>query len=173
MYMKLRLGQILVDSGVLTEQQVEQVLTHQEQSGRPFGVLCEELFGIEPKIIENAWAHQYAFTTRTIDPRYEVFDEQVRDLITRRQAWQFRVLPIRFDNRELMVATTAHHLPRALRFIQNSLGVPTYFVLADAQALGEALCRYYPLPGMTPMSVCDSAMDALIGEYLGRERESA
>lgn len=171
--MKLRLGQILVDGGVLTEEQVSIVLEHQQQCGRPFGVLCEELFGILPKTVEEAWARQYAMTTRTIDPQFEVFDEAVRDLITRRQAWQFRVLPIRFDDRELMVATTANHLSRALRFIQNTLGVSTYFVLADANALGAALCKYYPLPGMTPICIGDSAMDQLIGECLSRERDSA
>jgi len=166
--MKLRLGQMLVDSGTLTEEQVQMILAQQEECGRPFGVLCEELLGISPTVIEAAWARQYALTTRTIDPRLEVFDDHVRDLVTRRQAWQFRVLPIRFDDRELMAATTADHLPRALRFIQNTLGVPTYLVLTEATALGEALCRYYPLPGMTPQCVNDRAMDDLVGSMMNR-----
>lgn len=167
--MKLRLGQMLVESGVLTEVQVQTVLEHQQESHRPFGALCEELFGLGPKVIENAWARQYAMTTRTIDPRFEVFDPAVRDLLTRRQAWQFRVLPVRFDDRELMVATSARHLSRALRFVQNALGVPTYLVLADPQRLGEALSLHYPLPGMTASCVDDLAMDQLIGNVMNRE----
>lgn len=170
--MKLRLGHVLVDSGVLTEEQVRAVLEHQQECHRPFGVLCEELLGIEPKVIEDAWARQYAMTTRTIDPRYEVFDADVRDLITRRQAWQFRVLPIRFDDCELMVATTAKHLSRALRFVQNTLGVPTYLVLAEPLALGNALCLHYPLPGMTAACINDMAMDQLVGSVKDCEPEA-
>jgi len=83
-------------------------------------------------------------------------------LISRRQAWQFRVLPLRFDGRELMLVTTRTHLCRALRFATAVMCVPVYLVLATPAALGEALCRHYPLPGMTPQSVYDDASDRLL-----------
>ena len=159
--MELRLGEILVSQGVLSEHQVEQVLEQQRQNQRPFGVLCEELFGTDPHAIEDAWSHQYAGFARVIDPNAEVFDPAALELLTRRQAWQFRTLPIRFDNGELMLATTRMHLCRALRFATITLGVPLYFVLAQPDSLGDALCRHYRLPGMTPASVNDHAMDHL------------
>lgn len=161
--MKLRLGQVLVDAGTLTEQQVEQVLERQQREQRPFGLLCEEMFGIDPDLIEIAWAKQYACITQTIDPSSETFDEPAQELVTRRQAWQFRVLPVRFDGDEVMVATTTMHLRRALRFASRVLNVPVYFVMTEPNALGEALCKRYPLPGMTAASVNDAAMDQLLG----------
>ena len=162
--MELRLGQILIEQGVLNEGQADSILQRQQETGEPFGLLCEQMFRIHPKAIERAWATQYANLTRTIDPAVEVFEPRALELITRRQAWQFRVLPIRFEGRELMIATMRSQLRRALGFATSVLGVPTYLVLANSTALGEALCRHYPLPGMTPRCVDDEALDHLLGE---------
>jgi len=160
--MVIRLGEVLKEAGVLTEQQVQQILDEQERTGEPFGVLCERLHGIDPGRVEEAWAYQYATLTRTVHPLREATDRQAMAMISRRQAWQFRVLPLRFDGRELMVATTREHLRRALRFATSVVRVPVYFVMAPADELGEALCRYYPLPGMTPQCVRDDALDRLL-----------
>lgn len=165
--MKLRLGQVLVDAGTLTEKQVEQVLERQKREQRPFGLLCEEMFGLEPDVIENAWAKQYASITQTIDPSTETYEEAALELVTRRQAWQFRLLPVRFDGSEVMIVTTTMYLRRALRFASRVLNVPVYFVITDSEALGESLCKHYPLPGMTAASVNDAAMDRLLGSMTG------
>jgi hypothetical protein len=158
-----RLGQMLVEEGVLTPDEVAQVLEAQAQSGRPFGLLCERLLGIAPSVIEDAWARQYAAMTRTIDPVTESFDSAAIELVSRRQAWQFRVLPIRFDDQDLMMATTQAHLRRALGFATQTIGVPVYFVLCEPQRLGEALCLRYPLPGLTPATVMRGVSAALNG----------
>lgn len=162
--MEVRLGQLLVESRVLTQVQVEAVLAEQQRTGEPFGLICERLFRVDPDAVERAWATQYASLTRTIDPCAEVVDPRAMELVTRRQAWQFRVCPIRFDDGDLMVATTQRHLRRALRFATNVIGVPVYLVMAPAESLGEALCRYYPLPGMSPRAVSDDALDAILGD---------
>ncbi len=154
---EIRLGQLLVQSDVLTDRQVEDIVTEQERTGEPFGLLAERLFNIDPQKIEDAWACQYAVLTRTVNPAVEVFDERAAELVTRRQAWQFRILPLRFEGRELLIATTQSHLRRALRFATNIIGIPVFFVMADPMDLGRALCTHYPLPGMTPESVSDDA----------------
>ena len=161
--MQLRLGQVLVDAGVLTMQQVRLVLNRQKQTGRPFGVLAEQMFGTDPTDIEEAWAVQYAALTRQIDPAAEPIDAEALELVSRRQAWQFRVLPIRFDGDELIVATTQQHLRRALRFATRVLTMPVYFVMTSPDDLGNALVRHYPMPGMTIVSVHDEGLDLLRG----------
>ena len=166
--MEARLGQLLVESGVLTQQQVQSVLVEQEKTGEPFGVLAERMCGVDPERIEDAWAQQYAGLTRTVDPDVEVFDEKAAELVTRRQAWQFRILPLRFEGRELLIATTQRHLRRALRFATNVIGIPVFFVMADPDALGQALCARYALPGLTPESVDDETIDRL-SEFTSRD----
>ncbi len=160
---EIRLGQILVEGGVLTTRQVRDVLAVQESTGEPFGVLAERMFGVHPERIEEAWACQYAQMTRTVDPQIESFDARATELVTRRQAWQFRILPMRFEGRELLVATTQRHLRRALRFATNVIGIPVFFVMSDPLALGRALCARYPLPGMTPESVLGEPATASVG----------
>ena len=162
--MELRLGQLLIDSGVLNPMQVQRILEAQLESHEPFGVLAERLFSIHPDQVEQAWALQYASLSRDLDLAHEFIDPKALGCITRRQAWQFRVLPMRFDGSELMMATTQQHLRRALRFATGVMGLPVFLVLASPAALGEALCRHYSLPGMTPQSVADDAMDYLLGD---------
>ncbi len=162
--MEFRLGQLLVQSGVLTEHQVKKVLARQLTSGEPFGLLSEQLFGVDPSAIEEAWARQYARITRTIDPEVEVFEDRAKDLITRRQAWQFRILPIRFDGDELMIATTQEHLRRALRFAVHVIGVPVFFVMAEADVLEKALTKHYSGPGMTDRA----GIDRLLAQANGK-----
>ena len=156
---ELRLGQLLVESGVLAEKQVSHIVSAQEKTGEPFGLLAERLFGVDPQKIEEAWAKQYAGLTRTVDPEIEVYDMEAARLVTRRQAWQFRILPLRFEGRELLIATTQEHLRRALRFATNVIGIPVFFVMAESTALGQALCKRYPLPGMSPELVDDDVIE--------------
>ncbi len=166
--MEMRLGELLVESGVLNERQVQNILDEQRDTGEPFGILAERRFGVDPAAVEAAWARQYASITRTIDPVVEIYDECALKLITRRQAWQFRVLPIRFEPVELMMATTHIHLRRALRFATNVVGVPVFLVLAEPIPLGEALCKHYPMPSMTADSVIDAGIERLLALALNR-----
>lgn len=147
--MRLPIGTLLVDQGVLTPDQCEQVLERQRVTHRPFGEIAEEMFGVESREVERAWAKQYATLTKWIDPRLEPMDPAVRDLVTRRQAWQFRVLPIGYDGAELMVCTTQSGLIRAMNFTARQLPLTCYFVLCEPRAMGEALMRVYPMDGMS------------------------
>jgi hypothetical protein len=146
----MRLGDLLVRRGLLSEGQRESVLEHQRLTGRPFGELAERLFGLHQSAVEEAWAEQYAGIARRVDPRREEVDAEVLGLVDRRQAWQFRVLPLRLELDELLVCTTREHLPRALKFAGWRIQAACFFVLSDALALGEALMRHYPMDGMNP-----------------------
>ena len=147
--MEVRIGTILVERGILEEDQVKAVLNIQRRTGEPFGLICERLYAITPEQVESAWAEQYALITRTIDPRLGSPSAEALETVTRRQAWQFGVLPIEIDGAELMMATTLEALPRALRFAANVIGRPVYFVMCEPLALQGALQVQYPLPGAT------------------------
>lgn len=151
----LHLGDLLVKHGVLTAAQREEVLQAQQHRGGPFGALAEEMFGVAPAAVERAWSEQYAAFAPLIDPRGLTITSATLDIINRRQAWQFAVLPIEFKSDRLVVCTTQEHLVRALRFTGWRLGHLCQFVLAHPQHLGEALCEHYPLPGMTPSALVE------------------
>jgi hypothetical protein len=147
------IGQVLVQMGLLTDAQRQQILDTQQTSGRPFGELAEELFGIAARGVEQAWVEQYSTMTRHIDPTLEHIDPAVLPLVSRRQAWQFRILPMRYEGGQLLVCTTREHLVRALNFTTAHIQITSFLVLTDPEMLGTALMRHYPMDGMSPATV--------------------
>ena len=151
--MAIRLGEVLVRQGLLDAGQVERVLERQRETRRPFGVLAEELFGLSEEQIEGAWAEQYAELTAGLGSGLGRPEAGAREAVTRRQAWQFNVLPVRYEDGELVLATTKANLPRALRFAVRVLGSPCFFVLVEPRVLGELLVEFFPMAGMTAGAV--------------------
>lgn len=151
--MSVQLGEVLVAQGAMSADQVEEVLAVQKETHRPFGVIAEELFDLAPEVIEDAWASQYEQIVEHVDPTQEPVDPNVLELIERRQAWQFRMLPMRLDGEEIRIATTREHLLRAMRFALRHFGQACYFVLSTPDHLAEALGEHFPMPGMSAATV--------------------
>lgn len=147
--MYLRIGDVMVKQGILTESDRDAVLERQRETARPFGLLAEQMFGVSPHGVELAWAEQYAEVADSVDPRTERVEPAALRTITARQAWQFGLLPMRYEGNDLVIATTQHNLPRALRFTGWRFSHPCYLVIAEATALGEALDAHFPLRGMS------------------------
>jgi hypothetical protein len=146
--MALRIGELLIARGLLTEEQVEEILAAQRERGRPFGCLAEQMFGLSAMDIEEVWAEQFGQIAGRIDPRRERIDPAVHAVVSTRQAWQFAILPMRRQRGELVIATTIYHLPRAMRFIAWHVGEEVQFVVSGMSELEAALNAHYPLPGM-------------------------
>ncbi len=146
--MHLRLGDVLVRQGVITDTQRDAILKEQKRAGRPFGVIAETLFDVSPEAIEKAWASQYADLAAAVTPADLQPEPEVLGLIDNRQAWQFRVVPLKMDGPEVVFCTCQDSLARALRFVGWRVGLPCYFVLTDPKSLGKLLETHYPLAGM-------------------------
>lgn len=156
----IRLGEVLVRQGMLTESQVNQILYTQRTQQRPFGLLAEQMFGLSAMAVERAWAEQYAALAEHVDVRIERKEADALAAVDRRQAWQFCVFPLRFENGELMIATLKKQLPRALRFASRCVNHPCYLVLTERRMLGEALAQHYPMGGLGPDSLPEETTDA-------------
>ena len=147
--MELRIGDVLVEQGILTTDDRDAVLQMQRKVNRPFGVLAEEMFGISRHGVELAWAEQYANVADHVDPRCEPINPAALKLITRRQAWQFGLLPLGYDGEQLILATTKENLPRALRFTGWRFNHLCYLVIAEPDELAQAMMEHYPMSGMS------------------------
>lgn len=150
--MALRLGDLLVQYGALTQEQCELVHQEQQTNPRPFGILAEELFGIDPGVVEHAWAVQFAMISPRVDPCTLEIDDEIRSTITGRQAWQFGFIPIDRLHDGLVCVTSIECLARALRFVGWRLEEPCSFVICDQHALEVGLSMHFPMDGV------DSAM---------------
>lgn len=143
----VRIGEILVEQGVLSEQQVFEIVAAQRKGAVPFGVLAERMFDVTPESIEKAWVEQYHRFTGTIDLRQERVDADALRVINRRQAWQFEVLPLRYEpGGELLVAASRARLARAVTFVARKLAPVVFFRIAESQQLRGFLRKHYPMP---------------------------
>lgn len=143
----IRIGEILVEQGVMTAQQVFEVLQAQKKVKLPFGVLAERMFEVTVQSIKNAWVEQYQRLTGTIDLAEQKFDEEALRAISKRQAWQFEMLPIAYDDQgELLIAASRTRMARAVTFATNRLDRPAFFRVAESQQLREFLQKHYPMP---------------------------
>lgn len=140
------MGQLLVEQGVLTSTQVQQILEAQKTSHRPFGDLAERLFGVDPHAIEDAWVEQYLRTTGVVNLNEVRIDTECLRLLNRRQAWQFHALPTNRDGGDLGIATSPENLVRAVNFTSKKIDEPVYFLIAEREQLRDFLMRHYPVP---------------------------
>ena len=141
------IGQILIDRGVLTEQQVFEVLQAQRTRSLPFGVLAEQMFDVTVESVEAAWIEQYARFTGELNLDSVSIDAEALALINRRQAWQFEILPLRFESGgELLIAASRSRFARAVTFAAGQIEPVVYFRLAESDQLREFLRKHYPMP---------------------------
>ena len=145
---RLRIGDLLVSRGFLSPEQVEVIVEHQQRTSKPFGELAERLFGVDPRDVEAAWVEQYLSDGTRVDLENERMDSDALSAVSRRQAWQFEIIPLRREDGHLMLATTAERLPRAVNFAWRSLGEPVYLVVAETEQFRASLARYYPWEAM-------------------------
>lgn len=143
---KIKIGEILVERGLLTSKQVDQILSEQRASSRPFGDLAERMFGVDAKAVEDAWVMQYLQTVGTTDLEEVEQDVECLRLLNRRQAWQFHLLPMNREGGELALATDEANVVRALNFATRSIDETVHLLVAERRQLREFLMRHYPVP---------------------------
>ena len=158
----LLLGEVLVEQGLLTASDVWSILEQQEATGRPFGEIAERLCNISTEAIEEAWAYQYAYNAPTIDPVTFIPRSDARALVSPRQAWQFRCLPMNLEGNTLVLATTPKYLHRALKFATRVLDRPAYFMMTTEARLAAALTEHYPFGGMSGVDATNDTMKRLM-----------
>ena len=142
----IRIGELLVEQGILTQKQVDHILRVQQASHRPFGDLAEKLYDISARAIEDAWVEQYVRVAGIVDLDDVRIDINCLRLLNRRQAWQFHLLPVTRQGQELNLATTPEKLVRSVNFSTRTFNEPVYLLMADRQQLLEFLMKHYPVP---------------------------
>jgi len=155
----IKIGQVLIEHGVLSEQQVFEVLQAQKQRAQPFGVIAERLFDVTLESIERAWIDQYARFTGHFDLSDAHVDVKALQTLSRRQAWQFEMLPLHFNSDgEMLIAASRRRLARAVTFAAECLDQSVYFRVADSEQLRSFLQKHYPMPEVS-QELIDKARD--------------
>lgn len=92
--MRKRIGEFLVEKGVLNPGQVDQVVEYAQRNGLRFGRAAVEMGLITDAQLIRIFGPRYTIDFFHLDPRY--FPEATRDLLTPEQMIQYGAVPLGF-----------------------------------------------------------------------------
>ncbi len=137
-----RIGQILVDLGFLTEEQVDLVLEEQQhRPGELFGRIAVELGFCTQEQVAHALAEQMGLPLVRL--RDMTIPPEVLSQVTEPMAQLYRIIPVAFKDNTLTVAMCEPQKLSVIDELRSFLGYEIRPVVATEKDVQEALDRYY------------------------------
>lgn len=143
-----RIGMILIERGLLTEAQVQQIVARQVYDHRPFSTIAAEMFDLNEQDIWHTCAHQIRDECSHVRLCQEQFDPNSLRVISAKQAWDALVLPLRTEAGELVCATTEETLPEAISLMQQEAYCNVRFVITEIRPLEDFIAERYAYEGV-------------------------
>ncbi|MFM7073079.1 MAG: GspE/PulE family protein [Planctomycetota bacterium] len=153
-----RLGQILVDLGYISDQQLKQLL--EEQASHPsekIGKLAEEMGLITDEQLTMALAEQFNMQVCNLG-EIQVPREVVKE-INDAMAQMYKVVPIKLEDNQLTVATSEPQNLATQDELRTLLGKEIRMVVCTQTDLKKAQERYYATEGDTVESIISELED--------------
>ncbi|MCX8022046.1 MAG: ATPase, T2SS/T4P/T4SS family [Syntrophorhabdaceae bacterium] len=140
---RMKVGDILVEAGLVTKEQVEDAISHQQEGKKKkIGTLLIEKGLITEKQLLNVLAVKFLLRFVDLDqvtPKKKALEALPVDVIK-----SLKVLPIDDDGKKLVVATsepTDYTIPDTLRFYTKR---KVELVVATSKQISEAIKKYFP-----------------------------
>jgi hypothetical protein len=137
-------GELLGKVVRLSAHDVSEILEHQAATRRKFGEIALAWGLCRPQHIWQAWWEQLSSDTPKVDLHRIGVDTQAIAHIPADLAVQFRAVPLRCHEDQLVVATCPRGLARASAELPALIGKQVKFVIADPAQLDEAIAACYP-----------------------------
>ena len=135
-----RIGQILVDLGFITDEQLDVILQEQEQQpGALFGKVAEDMQLITDEQLIQGLAEQLGM--QTVELSEAQLDPKVLARVTETMAQLYRIVPVKFDeaNQRLIVATCDPQNLSIQDELRTFLGFDIGMVIATERDVRTAL----------------------------------
>jgi len=139
-----RIGQILVDLGFLTDEQLDIVLEEQEQQpGALFGKIAEDMQLITDEQLIQGLAEQLGMQTVSLSE--VTLDPVVMEKISETMAQMYRVIPLAFDadSNRLTLATCDPQNLTIQDELRTFLGHEISMVIATERDIMQAINRFF------------------------------
>lgn len=137
-----RIGQILVDLGYLTEDQLWDVLEEQKQSpGEVLGQVAVRLELVTDELVTEALAEQWGMPV--VNLRETTIPPKVLELVPQTMAEIYKIVPISLKNEVLTVAMGDPHNVAALDDLRNFLGFDVRGAVSNMQDVEEGISQHY------------------------------
>lgn len=140
-----RLGEMLVDAGVLTEEKVQEALMLQKGTGKRLGtVLVENHFITEDQLIETL---RMQLGIDFIDLNKAKIDPSLATVVPRSIARQYRVVPVKMQNDRLWIAMEDPLNFRAIEAVKETTRKRVTPMIAYSNAISRAISVLYENEG--------------------------
>lgn len=140
--MNIKLGQLLLNSGIITENQLEQAINKQNKEGHRLGFHLVEMQAISEEDLNKFLARQQSVEFANLDGKE--IDKNIIHLITDDIARRYEVIPISREGRKLIVAMTDPNNLFAIDDLRFSLGMDIEPHICASSMIKKALAKYYP-----------------------------
>ncbi|WP_026475845.1 GspE/PulE family protein [Alkaliphilus transvaalensis] len=136
-----RLGDLLIDAGLITVEQLEKVLQMQKSTGKKLGeILIDEGFLQEGQIIEVL---EFQLGIPHLDLKKYRIQTEIPRLISERLAKRHNLIPIKKDGEKLLVAMADPLNIFAIDDVKIATGLEITPAIATRQNIEDAIARYY------------------------------
>src|SRR5262245_44979200 len=137
-----RIGQILVDLGYVSDDQLELLLDEQHQRpGQLLGQVAMDMGLLNDEQLAQALAEQLHLRVVTLGDLH--IDPKVLEMVTEPMAQMYRIIPTEFDGSTLTVAMCDPQNLGVQDELRTFLGYNIRVVVAAEPAMLQALERYY------------------------------
>ncbi len=137
-----RIGQVLVDLGFITDEQLVQLLEEQQQRpGALLGRIAEDMGLVTDEQISQALAEQ--LNMQVVQLGELQFAPELLRMMTETMAQMYRVIPVQFDGSSMTVATCDPQNLRIQDELRTFLGHDVRMVIATERDIQAAINKYY------------------------------
>ncbi|MBM4089947.1 MAG: pilus assembly protein PilB [Planctomycetes bacterium] len=153
-----RIGQILVDLGFISDEQLEMLLEEQQQQpGEKLGKIAEEMGLINDDQLAQALAEQMSL--RVVHLAELTIPEQTLAMISETMAQLYRVIPVKFEHNRLTVATSEPQNLMVADELRTFLGYSIELVVTTDREIKQALGRHYDAAAESVESIISELED--------------
>ncbi|MFC4767990.1 GspE/PulE family protein [Effusibacillus consociatus] len=162
-----RLGDLLIEFGLITDDQLEQALAEQKVTKQPLGeILTQRGLLAEEQLIEVI-EFQLGIPHMNLD-RFEI-ERPVIELVPEEFARSYNVLPVKRDKNRLTLAMVDPFDYFAIDDIQMTTGLQIHPVIATRDSIHRAFERYYSLKRSISEVLMDRQPVEIVEEHVRAE----
>jgi type IV pilus assembly protein PilB len=158
---KVQLGQMLEESGLLTQEQLKMAMDFQKSVGGKLGAIIVKLGFIEDQTLTNFIARQQGIPVVNLDEL--VVPENLFKRIPKKLIDKHHMVPIRFHDGVLTVATSDPYDYEAIEEIQLAIDQRVELVLAARTQITRTITEMANRPS-PPTAVKEKSKDQLLKE---------
>ncbi len=148
----LRLGQILLNAGLLQIAELNTCLEHQNRWGGRIGEILVEQGVVSAQ--QLVWALAFQLGIPSVDLEEEAIDPYCIGQVPPSFAREHRAFPFKLslesNTKTFVVAMSDPTLQSSVRILREYLNAPIKIVLVSEAALWDALARFYPTHSILP-----------------------